>query len=637
MTDDLSVPRSRLACLWEPATEIVQDLPVPITRSMHLLWLLRDDLGARYALAQRAGRAGFLAWCLTSGSAEYRLLADIAAAALERLVERAEDPRLAAEGFSHLMSLLWEAREDLRQAFPRDDPGASARFLFWWLSGERAGSGLHALGGWQREHLLSGADVPSHADVPLLRLHKLVYDNRPDLQGLWALADPQGQRAFLRWYRENGAAETNTGNLLRHGGPVPGAQSGGPEPRGMSCTVRRLDLPTGRRSLVELGVNLIGHAFGDLGIGQDLRMMVRSCEAAGIPHTVVDFPPGSDASQADRELAGLLDGGGGRYPVNVFCLTAFETFRLLAERGPGLFDGRINIGYWPWELPRWPGEWRDVYLMVDEIWAHSGYLCDAWLANVPLPVHWMPPAVELGPVGEEGRADFGLPEAAYLFLTVFDCNSRLTRKNPQAVVAAFADAFPRDDDSVGLVVKLMNPRADDPELAVLRAAIGGDRRVRIIDRTLPRPSLNALYRACDCCVSLHRAEGFGRVPAEAMLLGKAVIATDFSGSCDFCRPDACFPVGYDLVPVGRGAYAWGDGQVWAEPSHAEAVGLMRLLAGDPTLGRIRGARGRELLMRGWSAQAAGERYRQRLGALYGDAGAASGGTGVSWPASGAGR
>jgi glycosyltransferase involved in cell wall biosynthesis len=34
---------------------------------------------------------------------------------------------------------------------------------------------------------------------------------------------------------------------------------------------------------------------------------------------------------------------------------------------------------------------------------------------------------------------------------------------------------------------------------------------------------------CDCYVSLHRSEGFGLTIAEAMLLGKPVIATRYGG------------------------------------------------------------------------------------------------------------
>jgi glycosyltransferase involved in cell wall biosynthesis len=45
-------------------------------------------------------------------------------------------------------------------------------------------------------------------------------------------------------------------------------------------------------------------------------------------------------------------------------------------------------------------------------------------------------------------------------------------------------------------------------------------------------------------VSLHRAEGFGLVNAEAMARGKVVIATAWSGNMDFMSASNSLPVDY---------------------------------------------------------------------------------------------
>ena len=41
------------------------------------------------------------------------------------------------------------------------------------------------------------------------------------------------------------------------------------------------------------------------------------------------------------------------------------------------------------------------------------------------------------------RAEFGLPDHPFLFLFTFDYNSFVKRKNPEAVIAAFRQRFPR--------------------------------------------------------------------------------------------------------------------------------------------------------------------------------------------------
>jgi hypothetical protein len=96
-----------------------------------------------------------------------------------------------------------------------------------------------------------------------------------------------------------------------------------------------------------------------------------------------------------------------------------------------------------------------------------------------------------------------------------------------------------------------------------------------------RPELLALFNACDSFISLHRAEGFGRCLAEALLLGKQVIATGFSGNTDFCHEPRVALVRYSKVGLKPGDYMWGEGQSWAEPDVDHAAELMRSVRESP--------------------------------------------------------
>ena len=51
-----------------------------------------------------------------------------------------------------------------------------------------------------------------------------------------------------------------------------------------------------------------------------------------------------------------------------------------------------------------------------------------------------------------------------------------------------------------------------------------DDRIILINEAFTRSQTIGLFNVCDAYVSLHRAEGFGRTIAEAMLLGKPVIS-----------------------------------------------------------------------------------------------------------------
>jgi glycosyltransferase involved in cell wall biosynthesis len=228
----------------------------------------------------------------------------------------------------------------------------------------------------------------------------------------------------------------------------------------------------------------------------------------------------------------------------------------------------------------------------------------------------MPPAVALPPPEPGlGRADFGLPDGKFVFYFSFDLRSYARRKNPLAAVEAFRRAFPRRIAPAVLALKTIGSGWRYEERDALATAICGDPRIVLIDGEFSRRRAIALLALTDCFVSLHRAEGFGRGPAEAMLLGKPVIVTDYSGTCDFATRETALLVDYELVAVGAEEYPGSDGQVWAEPDIEGAAAAMRKIVGDSALGQRLGGAGRALIRRCFDPAEAGARYLARLAAI----------------------
>ena len=97
---------------------------------------------------------------------------------------------------------------------------------------------------------------------------------------------------------------------------------------------------------------------------------------------------------------------------------------------------------------------------------------------------------------------------------------------------------------------------------------------------LRRPELLALYKCCDCFVSLHRSEGFGRNIVECLMLGLDVIATGYSGNLDYSTASNMHLVDYSLCKVKKGEYFGAEGLQWAEPSVKKAAELMRKAVAD---------------------------------------------------------
>jgi glycosyltransferase involved in cell wall biosynthesis len=255
----------------------------------------------------------------------------------------------------------------------------------------------------------------------------------------------------------------------------------------------------------------------------------------------------------------------------------------------GFLRGRRVIGYWAWELPVAPDGWRVGVPFVHEVWTPSQFSAAALERLAPGRVRVVPhPVAAVPPMPSSlGRGDFGLPEQAVIVLVSFSLASSYVRKNPLAAIAAFRAAFGDRADRV-LVLKIVHAEHAPEDMAALRAAASGAGNIRFETRLFASADSHALTRCADIVLSLHRSEGFGLVPAEAMVLGRAVVATDFSGTTDFLDSSCGIPVPYRLVPARdpRGVFE-APGALWAEADISAAAQALRALADDADLrGRL---------------------------------------------------
>jgi glycosyltransferase involved in cell wall biosynthesis len=252
---------------------------------------------------------------------------------------------------------------------------------------------------------------------------------------------------------------------------------------------------------------------------------------------------------------------------------------------------RLVIGLWAWELPVVPKHWQYGARFVHEVWVPSTFSAEALEHLAPGRVRVMLHPLGALPLAVTGdRAGFALPEDRLVVLTVFNLSSSMERKNPLGSIAAFKAAFGARDD-VLFVLKLSGVEDYPADLRTIRAAIGDAPNIRLIADTLPAAALRGLIAASDIVMSLHRAEGFGLIPATAMLLGRPVVATGWSGNLDFMTPECSALVSYRLVPVvdPRGTYQLPNA-MWAEPALEDCVAWLRRLADDSGLrGRMAAA------------------------------------------------
>lgn len=369
------------------------------------------------------------------------------------------------------------------------------------------------------------------------------------------------------------------------------------------------------RRFLRLGANVVGYFRADLGIGESARCMARAMEAAALPHALVDLRlpcknPMGDATFADRLQTDTP------HPVNIVHVDPPGMRDLDHHHGAEFRRGKHTIGYWAWELPEFPDAWIHFSDYCDEVWAPSRFAAEAIAEKVSVPVLAMPHAIAFERPAGDLRAKFGLPTDPFLFLFLYDLNSYSARKNPSAVLEAFRRSG-LAGRGAALVIKVHNAAGNPEDLARLQAEVAALPGTTLITDTLPRRAIYELESACDCFVSLHRAEGFGLAVAESMYLGKPVISTDWSATAEFVTPENGCPVRCSLVTLDRNHGPYAKGQIWAEPDVEHAAEWMRRLFHDRELAARLGAAARRTIEDRFSPAAIGARYRRRLEAIAG--------------------
>ncbi len=554
------------------------------------IWQTRPDLREKY----RGNYKHFLMWLFFYGAQEYKAIEE--GYKICPPMQLFDEPATLNKMqnfpyFTEFMLHIYNERDDLQALFDVSTEDGQAAFIRWYF--------LHALEEYDLIQYLSDASlkwllssVTENEYVP--NLLKLLWENSEELKLTFPNVDTP---EFIEWVRLHGMKSF-------------------PILEKLLTSLNQIDsVPKKVRKKTKkpFGVNLIGYAKGQLGIGEDVRMAALACEAANIPYSIFNVEPGQEVQQGDFSCVDRISDEL-PYFANVFCVTGIELSRLIAETGEKFLKGYYCIGYWPWELPSWPEQWLHAYQYVDEVWASSRFTYQSFISSSPVPVRHMPMAVDVSPTDTLTRGNFNLPNKDYLFVFSFDFLSSSARKNPEACIEAFQQAFPNKKDKVGLVVKAMRAEESNPTWQKLKALASRDSRIHIINQTLSRAQVLDLYRECDCFVSLHRSEGFGRGLADAMMLGKPVICTGCSGNMDFTVPGTAGLVDHSFT--GADDYPFGEGQYWAEPSVESAAWWMQRFAENKEIAKYKALAGKVLVDETYSPIKVGENYKCILKGIF---------------------
>lgn len=425
---------------------------------------------------------------------------------------------------------------------------------------------------------------------------------RPDLVGAFPHVPGADAAAYLAWVAAHAATEGYPEQLLGDlGAPTP-ARRRPPVPARSARAARGRSRP---------GVNVVGFLRGELGIGESARLLVTALRAAGVPYAerAVDLHLASRQRAGDPTAAATP--GGRPFDTSILCVNA-DLAPSVAASVPEVLDRTYRIGMWYWEVEEFPASQHGGFSVVDEVWVATDFVRQAIEPHSPVPVRTITPPLpqrRVLPAGVD-RARLGLPDG-FVFLFVFDYLSTFERKNPLGLVEAFTRAF-APGEGPSLVLKSINADQRPAHAEHLRLAVADRPDVHLLESYLEADERDALVEACDCYVSLHRAEGLGLTIAEAMAYGKPVVATDYSGNLQFMTEQNSYLVPWRRAQVPPGAEPYPAGSVWAEPDIAAAAAILRQVVDDPAAAGARGARAAQDIATLHSADAAGRAVARRL-------------------------
>lgn len=428
---------------------------------------------------------------------------------------------------------------------------------------------------------------------------------QPWLRATYDPATQGGVEGYVDWFVKYGRSVVPERRLLD---PVVERAGRRPPP---GEHVRRS--PPAKRTADEPDATVVGYLRLALGIGEAGRQTLRTLAHAGLDVRGLPIQLNSNSARVDDSLEPLLDTAAPAR-LQVFNVNADQMPQVVEHLDPVLRPDAYRIMVPFWELESLPDAWLGAFDLVDEVWAPTRFIQATLARKVAKPVLRMPLLLHFDTPPAPDRGQFGLPEDRFLFFFGFDYFSFIERKNPMAVLRAFKQAFRGRGNSpkVGLVLKTLNAEIVPEKGRDLRDALREDPDVTLIERTLTRDETLQLIGSCDAVVSLHRSEGLGLLVAEAMALGKPVIATDYSATTELVSARTGWPVDYKLVSVEEGEYPFHEDQVWADADVTHAAWQMRRVFEDRAEAERRAQAARRRLAEEYGLEACSRRVRDRL-------------------------
>ncbi|OYU87891.1 MAG: hypothetical protein CFE29_20935 [Bradyrhizobiaceae bacterium PARB1] len=343
------------------------------------------------------------------------------------------------------------------------------------------------------------------------------------------------------------------------------------------------------------------------GLGTGARAIYRALQQAPVELTLSTYNIGNEVHprapfSAPEPMLPLGQTNAADITVGFQNADGFDVF--LQHTGQAFLGAaRKRVAHWVWELSEFQQRWARYTPPLDEVWVPSAFVRDAIAGPLACPVQVVPYPVSVSaPAPTRFRERFEISPDEFVMCTMFDASSFVERKNPLPLFKALQTLRARGVPA-RLIVKVTHPHL----LADYFKSKGFDasdiEALTIFNESLDHASVLGLINESDCLVSTHRSEGFGLTVAEALMLGKPVVATDYAGTRDFLTEATGFPVPHGMVAIESDLGPYRAGCLWADIDQGALIERLLEVAGNLAMARARGARGRQFILDNFSPAA----------------------------------
>ncbi len=365
----------------------------------------------------------------------------------------------------------------------------------------------------------------------------------------------------------------------------------------------------------KFGVNIFGYIDGEFGLGEAVRLIIKSIEKAKIPFVLLNYDTSTSHRHNDLTYINFVKES--PYLINLVLLGPTEARRVTNYFGIDLFKNKYNIFFLNWESENFPKEYIKNLNFYDEVWTPANYCKNVVEKSCLIPVDVICYPIETTII-ENDDEEFNnfFDSKKFNFLFIFDYNSTLERKNTLNLIEAFRNAFKKNDNTVCLTIKTSRSTKFVKEKKSLIEKIGEYENIKIVEKIFDKNTLHKIIRGCDSYVSLHRSEGFGLTMAEAMYFGKPVIATGYSGNTEFMSNSNSFLVDYNICKVDSDIINYDKNTIWSNPNINHASELLKIVKENSVQVKKIGIEAKESILQNFSFDKIGGQIKFKLEKIF---------------------